>query len=260
MLRFRFAQFERELAAIQKLAHAFLTPRGRAALDQLEQGLRLCKTSPEVEADWVIVRSDPIVTEPTDGAHDRDQGWPRHLYAEVTAIWRIEARRKGSRVDEFRLAGKASTVITLRDLEAESKAIDEGEEQGQPLAMWKMEVADAKSPGCFFHVHVGSDERKDELPFPNRLCVPRFPSFMLTPQAALAYTLGELFQDRWSEELSRHSTPLTIWSASQSKFMHATLKWFAEELEKNARGSPLTSLKKAQPPAALFIPGGGYVS
>ncbi len=116
--------------------------------------------------------------------------------------------------------------------------------------MWRMEIADDASPGCYFHVQVLGEE--DRPPFPKSLSVPRLPGFFVTPPFVLEFVLGELFQDEWKREAVRESDSLKMWRPIQLKRLANFLRWQRDKL-RDSQGSPWVVLKSLQPDANLFI-------
>src|SRR5262249_11503430 len=132
-------------------------------------------------------------------SYEQGGGGHQFLVGEISAKWRIKKvvpknSKKSRPADHFALIGIASTRIRLR-------CIDANEEPSEEIAMWRMEVADARSPGCFFHVQILG--QSDNYPFPQSLPIPRLPSILMTPAAVAEYLLAELFQDSWGSHAAR---------------------------------------------------------
>src|SRR5436190_1532122 len=78
------------------------------------------------------------------------------------------------------------------------------------IAMWRMEVGDARSPGCHFHVQVLGEA--EVAPFPKSLSVPRLPAVHSTPPAVIEFVLGELFQATWDKHVAARSVHVKRWA------------------------------------------------
>jgi hypothetical protein len=147
-----------------------------------------------------------------------------------------QARQK--RLLEF--YGIASTRVRFFDASDLSKSI----------AMWRLELGDAKSPGCYFHVQILGEE--EEPPFPKSVSVPRLPSLFVTPMGAIEYVLGEVFQDRWAKVAMENTATVLRWSGMQQRRLLSLLEWQKDKVKK-ALTSPWMTLKAARPEPALFL-------
>lgn len=118
--------------------------------------------------------------------------------------------------------------------------------------MWRTEVGDVGSPGCYFHQQVLG--QSDSPPFPHGLSVPRLPSVIVTPMAVLEFLLGELFQDEWAKHVSRETDDTRFWQSTQRDILLRLLDWKKRHIQKCV-GSPWMALKRAKPEAAdgLFV-------
>jgi hypothetical protein len=179
---------------------------------------------------WGIQESSPLCTRASRG-YELGEGGRHPVFAEITSTWEIEplgAHNPGARLHrKFALTGIASTRVRLFREDVDGNHED--------LAMWRMEIADEASPGCYFHVQVLGD--KDGAPFPRFLSIPRLPSFFATPPFVLEFVLGELFQDEWRKEAVKESNSLKMWRPIQSKRLANLLGWQRDKL-RGALGSP----------------------
>jgi hypothetical protein len=119
----------------------------------------------------------------------------------------------------------------------------------QEIAMWRMEIGDSNSPGCHFHVQVLG--QTTNFPFPSSLSVPRLPSLIMTPAAAVEFVLGELFQDEWAKHIGRNGPHLNRWSTIQKSRWVNLLNWKLDLVQKST--NPWTSIKAGKPQPTLFI-------
>lgn len=249
-LIFRFGEFIRELEALRKLVPSFLDPTAQQVLVEFQGALQRIQERPGVEYRWEIKTDRPVTTRTTDGGHEPGGRGVDDLYAQISALWEVQAlppRKKGKAAkrttpaDRFVLAGIASTLVVLR-----RTTIDE------PLAFWKMEIADDTSPGAFFHTQIAVHGRED-APFPGSLPVPRLPCYMLTPASVIEYVIGELFQDEWPELLAKNPPSLSEWAAIQETRMEKTFTWQLEAVRKSGRGTPLATLKTIRAGAEMYV-------
>ena len=168
------------------------------------------------------------------------------ISAKVTAIWQIRPtpKRKRSMVSEsFCVAGKASVKVEWYET-LECELID-------PLGMWRMEVADGFSPGCYFHVQIQGEEGRVERPFPHSVPVPRLPCIAFTPMSVLEFVLGELFQDKWAAHTRAMTSSVETWRGIQRDRLERLLVWQQQMIRDNS-APPWTILKTARPHVGLF--------
>jgi hypothetical protein len=89
-------------------------------------------------------------------------------------------------------------------------------EQGiEQLAMWRVEVGDDASPGCHFHTQIEGE--RNNPPYPRSLSVPRLPTLLVTPMAALEFLLAEMFQSRWQQHAAEESAEMQRWKPIQKQ-------------------------------------------
>lgn len=257
MITFAFKDFEVELHALQQMSvgtgaaiHGrFIDPNTSWAFDEFRQALRQIAKQPSGSTHrWEISREFPLRTVLSMGRHeagveDPIPGEPApggpfaRVFAEISCLWEISPIGVPGAGRRFSPSGVASTVVTFRS---------ESDEGGMtPLAMWRMEVGDQASPGSMFHIQIGQVDR-EERPFPHSLPVPRFPSPLMTPQAAIEFALGELFQDAWPREAAA-SQVVTEWAPLQKRRLKTSTEWLITKAE--AGVTALAGWKSAKPTA-----------
>ena len=224
-LRLNFANLQKELESVSKLAHRFLTREGSHRLDAATRQLNFFKSRPGERVTWEVPSEEPIRTTVSKAQYEqRESGKKKgpHIHGAISFKWEMITSRKT--VNEVLVCGKASTVVRLCEGEGDEAPV---------LSMWRMEigVGAAKSPGCFFHIQV-----------PASVPVPRLPVFPPTPMACLEFVLGELFQREWVQHVDRAGTPLDIWRSIQQEHLSSYFKWQLQQIEKT-EGSPLMHLK-----------------
>jgi hypothetical protein len=242
-LEFRFGEFLAEIQALKVLAGDFITPSTLYVFDRLRDTLiavrdyhRGAGSTP-----WGIAEDQPLRTIP------KSYGGDREVYAEITSVWdveRVPERRRRQSATVFRLSeGRTSTRVRLM--------LGNPDVGGVEIAMWRAEIGDAASPGCYFHVQVRGQQ--EAVPFPSWLPIPRLPTILVAPTAVVEYVLGELFQDQWRQEVGRARGELDVWRPIQARRLVSILEWHTEVV-RTTRGSPWTGLKITQPDTKLFLP------
>ncbi|MGJ5038233.1 hypothetical protein ACQR13_29320 [Bradyrhizobium sp. HKCCYLRH3059] len=245
-LRFQFQDVLNEVSSFNELARKYIAPASLEVLPRFYQALENYRNMPTKEAiDWKIADSCPLCTIPAK-EYEPGGGGHRAIVGEITCIWRIKReplKKTTQPAKHFSLIGNASTRVRLKYPATDS-------EPAQEVAMWRMEVADGKAPGCYFHVQILG--QSDELPFPKSIPVPRLPSIILTPLAVAEFVLAELFQDAWGKHTAALVPHLQRWAPIQRERLKRLLYWKLKELEQTS-GSPWSALKAAKPDPALFI-------
>jgi hypothetical protein len=140
---------------------------------------------------------------------------------------------------QFALAGNASITMKI-------STADEPVE----LALWKMEVGAADSPGCHFHGHVPRGVELGGRAYV--LPVPRLPNFLFTFGDCLEFLVGELFQDKWVRHAGQRTPESAEWRRYQRERVSRVLLWQARMI-RGATSAPWTALKAAKPPSDLFV-------
>ena len=243
-LLFQPAELLREILALQDLAAKFLDRTSPYQLEELAGEIRGLQTNGGTQTLQIPI-ARPLRTRVSQGEFEplNKRKSTRPIYGSITGIWEVEAtkhlvrdskrpNKKAKPTMLIGFTGKASTVFEIKD-----------DESKETVACWKMELGDANSPGCFFHTFASADDK-----FP----VPRHPNLFTTPMSAIAFALGELFQDDWEQAVSGSTHPPSDWRSIQRKRLTALLNWQLEQVTKTT-SSPWCSLKAAKPDSLLFV-------
>lgn len=235
-----------EVEALAGIADDFIAPESKNVLPRFHGQLEGYRNSGTRDAfDWKIDESNPLSTIKTKG-YEPGAGGQRFLVGQITAKWRIKKEptpKKSMPAKFFYIAGLASTRVRIR-------CVGEANELCDQIAMWRMEIGDAKAPGCFFHSQILGET--DEFPFPHSLPVPRLPILSMSTASVVEFMLGELFQDRWGPQSALQVPHLNRWAPIQSERFRRLLDWKLSVLNNNT-GSPWPSLKAAKPSDDIFI-------
>lgn len=243
-LHFRFSELLDEIESVAEIAGRFLSRESIDVLRAFSGSLVSIRGSASHRrCAWSITRTRPLQTEPS--RQYRPGGKGRHaVFAEISCKWEIEPLGSNSQKSlgkrMFAVAGIASTRV---DVYRPGKPLEH-------LGMWRMEIADMESPGCFFHVQLGRE--RNEPPFPHYLEVPRLPGLVATPMSVVEFVLGELFQDDWPREAGRGGRAHDQWRSIQGRRFQKLLTWQLGEL-KSGKGLPWLTLKQARPSAECFL-------
>lgn len=232
-LHFAFLELLEEIRFVEKAAKPLLEASAEQTLKQYRTLLTSIQQS-RTSGVLTIDVASPIVTKPSDGHYDKGKGNP--VFAEIASIWEVSCIPEAKRSMPCRhlvVTGLASTVVRL--VEGSSR------NRGRDLATWKMELGAPDAPGCYFHSHIGS-------PIP----VPRLPILPVSPMAVVEFVLGELFQEHWERLAAEESHEQTRWRIVQSHRLEAFADWQKSAVARTT-GSPWVTLKKAMPPADIFI-------
>jgi hypothetical protein len=159
---------------------------------------------------------------------------------DVTPLGPASNKTKGKAARLLQFSGIASTRVEIYTKDRAAR-----------LSMWRMELGDSASPGCYFHVQVLGEH--SDPPFPKSVPVPRLPSLFVTPLAATEFLFGELFQDDWEQTARSDSDDVQRWSNLQRERFKKLLAHQQQALLGGA-GSPWIALKRDKPPPSLFIP------
>ncbi|WP_155253815.1 hypothetical protein [Bradyrhizobium japonicum] len=245
-LRFSFQEMLDEVSSFAGLAKGFVTAQSLLILSQFQSELESYRNSTTTGGfDWEITDVNPLQTVSTK-EYEPGGGGATLLVGEITSKWRIrkEASKKKSMASQhFELLGIASTRVRI-------KTTGSNDEPPKEIAMWRMELGDLQSPGCYFHTQILG--QSDDPPFPKSLPVPRLPILVMTPLAVAEFMLGELFQDRWGPHTASTVPHLNRWAPIQHERFTRLFDW-KMGLLKRSKGTPWSSLKKGQPDADLFI-------
>ncbi len=248
-LDFLFQDFLDEISAVGKIAGDFIDPASAHVLPNLATVLRSISAQRNgAEAVWAIYDHAPLRTKVSHGEYEIEGRGLHDLFGEITSIWRIApsgvpASKLGPG-RTFRVTGNASVRIRLIEVSAEHDR--------RELAMWRMELGDDAAPGCYFHVQVLGEHGRTEPPFPHSLSVPRLPSLVFTPMAALEFVIAELFQDEWVKRAAKEGGAMDVWKSIQRRRLGQLLAWKQKKLA-DCIGSPWTAIKCAKPESSLFL-------
>ena len=246
-LLFSVADLKRENIALREVAREYLEPGADAILRTVENDLTdIARRSGDRSYDWRIPGHSPLRTKSSDGEYMRDSGGSLEVYGEITFVWQLRPIRPSAKrpAENVRLDGKASTLVRLLAGKPNSG------ETADELAVWRMEVADSRSPGAFFHVQILG--REEDKVFPHALDVPRLPNALVSPFACVEFVLGELFQDDWARHADRDFQAIRQWRGIQAHRHQKQLQWHRDQVEA-AAGSPWSAWKKALPPENIFL-------
>lgn len=246
-LLFNVGELRREIQALKALGRHFLDPGASDVLSAAENGLvQISRRAGGSTQNWEIAPTWPLRTVVSNGEYQPGRARGPAVHGTVTFVWELAPERpKGTAhgpAKLVRLTGKASTMIQVYDGPPQAP--------GQELAMWRMEVADAASPGSYFHVQVLG--RESDVSFPKSLDIPRLPGMLVTPFACVEYLLAELFQDRWRAHADRDFGDVREWKGVQASRILAQLDWHAKTV-RAASGSPWSAWKREIPTEGLFI-------
>lgn len=241
-LRFASRDLLQEIQAFRPIANPFLDKRSKGALQQLSEDLEgIRKAAGGRDCHW---KMSDLWTIPSNGEYEPgNRRGCRDIVACINGTWDVRpigtnVKKVGNRVLEF--CGIASTRVRLFDVS----------DTTQDIAMWKMEIGDAQSPGCHFHVQVLGEDEKN--PFPKSVSVPRLPSIFVTPMGAVEFVLGELFQERWTKAVMEDNGNVKQWTSLQRQRLRYLLDW-QRKIVDNALASPWISLKLEKPEAKMFL-------
>lgn len=255
-LRFEYKSVVDELNIIAELAAPFLAPGAAQQLAAFQSNLtQHQKNGSRLSAwTWEIHEDVPIQTRASAGEYEPDSKGGHHVYASIDGKWEIKTVDPGKRSrepKEFDLLGGASIRVRLRETRKIGVPHAPRSKNDRLLGLWRMELGDASSPGCHFHIQVLGQRSRG--PFPSSLPVPRLPSLFVTPAAAIEYVLGELFQDKWLQRVQAQGPQFARWANLQRPIFERLLEWQLSCVRDNSMPSPWTQLKRAKPPQSLFM-------
>ena len=239
------------------MARHFLAAGGSEVLDGLKGDLQRIGQQTTAHVQELVLR--PLRTEPTRDYEPGSRSGAQEIYALITGKWELRLVGPAGPQRKIAFVGKASAVIELWPKNCSS---EESHRLSERLAMWRIELGADDAPGCYFHTQILGD--RDESPFPKAVPIPRLPSPFVTPMAAVEFTLGELFQDRWQEEARRGRDPQRRWRSIQQRRWSNLLTWQKDLVTRHAsspwvesfpsgQSSPWIDLKHAKPPDNLFL-------
>jgi hypothetical protein len=244
-LQFAFKELIDEIESFTHLASRFIALGSQHVLPQFKSALQSYRDqATQTMLSWSINSNDPLKTIVSEGEYESGRKRGSHrVVAEIDALWdieRISATKKKAPAIYFKLVGVASTRVRLF-CEAGSKR--------REIGMWRMEIGDAESPGCHFHVQILGESAA--APFPKSLCIPRLPGLIITPMAVIEFVLAEIFQKQWPEHIGYSTSHLLRWAPIQRKRLNKLFDWNLSLLQEG--GSPWTTIKHQKPDVRLFI-------
>lgn len=238
-LRFSFSELIRETRTLRSIARRFLDPGTIWSLEQFNSHLESIWGAREAE---IRLELPPLRTRPNEGAHEAGhrQGG-QSVYAVISGAWDVVPLGRGGRRPkrELEISGMASTRAELYD----------SKDEGTRLAMWRLELGDDNSPGCYVHAQILGDSERP--PFPSSIPIPRLPSHFVSPMSAVEYVLGEMFQDEWARETAKSTSDSIHWRSLQQRRLQCLFSWYRREIEDSV-SSPWMTLKSAKPGASMF--------
>lgn len=242
-LQFAFQDLAQEIEVFGSMAAPFLDAQSIGSIKQLSEDLEgIWSAAPDRQVNWAM---KGLTTTVSEGEYEpAGRKGARQVVACIDGTWDVRpigpnARKlRQKRLLEF--CGVASTRIRLFD----------AADRAQQIAMWRMELGDANSPGCYFHVQVlGEDET---TMFPKSVSVPRLPSLFITPMGAIEFVLGELFQEKWAKVAMENSGNIQRWVSFQKRRLMCLLEWQRKAVERSLT-SPWIALKQEKPEARMFL-------
>lgn len=231
--RFKKADLEKEITVLKSMSKSFLKSETTWVLDQFLTELKIIGRAPEGKI--YSLELHDLHTRPSVNYEPGQRSGGKSIYAIVSGIWDLKPIGRASlpkRKIEF--CGIASTTIELYD-------INDPETR---LAMWRLELGDSDSPGCYVHSHILGD--LEEPPFPKSVSIPRLPSLFITPMSAIEFVLGELFQDEWARITGSSKSDVQLWNEFQRKCLQKLMRWYGDQITSSS-SSPWIALKSAKP-------------
>jgi hypothetical protein len=238
-LRFDFMEVYQEILDFIGFARTFLDNSAETCLRRFAADLMNIRSHAPLASNpsdvvsrgtkWEIHAATPLLTKPSGSYERRGRKARMEVIGQLTVVWGITPDARKNKTDipkQFRITGNASVKVEWLD------AAD-----GRVLGQWNVDVADARAPGCMFHVQ-----------FLSGIPVPRVPSIAFTPLAVAEHMLGELFQDDWVDHSRRPSAPMQGWSLTQKNRLLRILDWHRKIVDRCTVGPPWTALKKDRMP------------
>jgi len=250
-LIFSFQETLDEIQAMSRIAAEFLTAETQEAvfpeLVALLESIRAARPAdPKI---WSVAEDRPLRT--IDSVGEYEPGGRRGLHTiigEISFVWQILCPQEQGPMSRpqktFVLSGLSSTRI---------RVIERTERGNQQLAMWRVEVGDSTAPGCHFHTQIEGE--RDDPPFPRSLSVPRLPTIVVTPMAAVEFLLAEIFQSRWQQHAAAETADMQRWKPIQKRRLLNLFEWQKRCIQ-GCIGSPWTAFKTYKPDADLFLRAG----
>jgi hypothetical protein len=243
-LQFRFGDLLGEIQTLRAISEPFLAPESRFALGAFEDSLEnIGNSQPGSAHRWDL---KPLWTRVSEGEYEAgDRRGHERVVGCVSGNWDVTPLGSASK----KTKGKTSRLIQFSGI-ASTRVEIFTEDRQTRLAMWRVELGDAASPGCYFHVQVLGEDVSP--PFPKSLPIPRLPSLFVSPLAVTEYLFGELFQDAWGQTAASGTDDIQRWSNFQRQRFKRVLDFHQMALA-SALASPWISLKKGKPEPAHFL-------
>ena len=237
-LRFKIAELERETIAMKTMGKGFLDPQKLWVLDRFLSNLQSIGGAHKGKHKGKehSLELECLHTRPSNKYEAGNRRGGKKIHAVISGTWDLRPLAKR----EIEFCGKASTKIALYD----------SNNPDTRLAMWRLELGDEKSPGCYVHAHILINS--PDPPFLKSSPIPRLPSLFVTPMSAIEFVLGELFQDEWAKATTSNANDTPYWRELQKKRLQKLLSWYQDQM-KNLVFSPWIALKQAKPEDGLFL-------
>jgi hypothetical protein len=226
-IAFKTQELQEELRVFARIAESFLEPGESDRLINLAEDLRWMRHRNVVHK-WGISENEPLRTRCSEGAYQEDDEGHFRVAAHVATTWAIRPVSGGR---QMVIDGNVSTTITLMH------------EHQERLGLWRMDVGHTDGPGCAFHVQI--EGKSDQLPFPEKLDVPRLPTLVPTLGSILEFVLFELFHQQWLAEVVRDKDP-GKWLDLQRDLWLRHLEWQMARA-RAAEFSPWASIRQSHP-------------
>ena len=250
-LIFLFQEIFDEIQAMSRIGAEFFTAETQESVfPQLVSVLESIRASrPADPKTWSVPEVRPLRTIHSVGEYEPEGRRGVHtVFGEISFVWQIRCPQEPgprSRPQKtFALSGLSSTKI---------RVIERTEQGSRQLAMWRVEVGDSTAPGCHFHTQIEGES--DDPPFPRSLSVPRLPTIVVTPMAAVEFLLAEIFQSQWQQHAAAETADMQRWKPIQKQRLLNLFEWQKRCIQA-CIGSPWTAFKTYKPDADLFLRAG----
>jgi hypothetical protein len=250
-LIFLFQEILDEIQAMSRIGAEYLTAETQEAVfPELVSVLESIRASRSAEPKrWSVPEERPLRTMDSVGEYESGGRRGVHtIFGEISFVWQIlcpqEQGPRSRPQKTFVLSGLSSTKIRV------TERTELGRRQ---LAMWRVEVGNSTAPGCHFHTQIEGET--DDPPFPRSLAVPRLPTIVVTPMAAVEFLLAEIFQSRWQQYAAAETADMQRWKPIQKQRLLNLFEWQKRCIQ-GCIGSPWTAFKTYKPDADLFLRAG----
>ncbi len=243
-LHFHFRDLVEEIRILRDISRPFIASSSTGALPQLAEDLEgIWMADPTRDLRWELA---DLWTTDSKGEYERgEREGGRPIRACVSGTWQVKPLGPiGKKPKE-----KHKRCLMFTGIASTRVRIYYADNPDPPIAMWRMELGDTDSPGCYFHVQVLGEE--EVPPFPKTVPVPRFPTLFITPMGVIEYVLGEIFQNRWARTAMEDGNARR-WASLQKERLTQLLDWQQHTI-KNTLTSPWVALKEAKPSATMFL-------